>query len=197
VHPATNMAMIAFCGGDDKATWEGGGGEPRGHIAIHRWFGSERSTDLTEHGRPDKRDDWSNYVFCHSGGEGNATEFEKVDLDDDRFRIKMVGGPDGAQWDGEAWLAAHQYYDNDARDDYSCWLMAHRNEAAGSIFKKHSHHGYFKLEIVGCDDDCKWNDGHGWVCCHRFDGCADARDGCSNYLIVHKNEDCASIFHLS
>ena len=147
--------------------------------------------------RPDKRDDWSNYVFVHKAA-GCATKFDKVNVTEDTFRIKMVGGDDGAQWDGEAWLACHDFVETDKRDDWSAWLFAHRDENAGSIFKMHSgFEGYFKLEIVGCNDDAKWNEGHGWVCCHKFEGCRDTRDDWSNYLMVHKNEDTASVFHIN
>lgn len=189
-----------FKGGEDPATFKGGDcQEPRGYIAIHRWFGTDKTEDKAAGGRPDKRDDWSNYVFAHTG-EGQATRFTRINVTDDTFIIQMTGGDDGAQWEGKegkAYLSCQQFYDYDARDDSSCWLFAHVDEKSAAVFKKHDVEGGFKLEMVGVKEEGEptYNEGKGWVICHQFEECpADKRDDWSNYLAVHKDEGPASVF---
>jgi len=197
VAPPSAM-KIKLMGGEDPATFMGSEGDPRGYVAIHRWFGTDKTEAMAEGGRPDKRDDSSNYVFVHTG-EAQATRFEKIDVDDDTFIIKMTGGDDTAQWEGAegcAYLACQQFFENDARDDCSCWLFAHVEEKNAAVFKLHECDGGFKLQMVGVkgEGEPSFNDGSGWVVCHRFDGCADKRDECSNYMAVHKEEGPASIW---
>ena len=51
----------------------------------------------------DRRDALSRWAFCHNSPQC-ASFFEKVPTDEGNFKLKMVGGDDPAQWNGEAWV---------------------------------------------------------------------------------------------